>query len=289
MSLPSDHLSQVAESIKASGVNLLINRFQNPRYAHISHLYVPKEMRGAQVGKNALRTLCKVADEDRYILGISPTKEFGADWDRFDALCKSFGFQRRTKDWPSTDFVPRLIRYPRHGHPDIPPSGTRWQWDHDMQQWVWRSYPELCVEMRGDGSPRYMGWDPSAWSGKGEWYELPEFQRTDWVFQYLPRGFGWGPRALTRDQFTKALREDHENGFVQYSWRLEDRKGHPYWVCFMVGITAGRVLRIYEYVYSSDEAEAHDSSSGGTEDASQDVELWSESRSARTVHRRRVL
>ncbi|MGW3274942.1 hypothetical protein ACWDFH_26230 [Streptomyces kronopolitis] len=125
-----------------------------------------------------------------------------------------------------------------------------------MSRWVWKSYPDLRVEANDDGSLRYMGWDFAARSGTGEWYELPEFERTDWVFQYVRRGLGWGPRALTRERCNAVMREDHENGFYLCSWQVEDRQGKPMWIGFMFGVSTGRVLRMYEYEYSPGEKSA---------------------------------
>lgn len=251
-----DGLAQVAESIKASGVNLLLNRFEIPPYVHITHLYVPEDMRGAGVGTNALKSLCQAADREGHTLGISPRDEFGADVARFDALCERFGFQPLIESWPNGDFRPRLIRYPKHGDRSTPPPGRGWTWHEHLRRWVWKSYPDLQVGTKHDGSLRYMGWDAGAQAGKGEWYELPEFERTDWVFQYRPRFLGWGPRALTRAQCNAAMRDDYENGFYLRSWQVEDRDMKPMWIGFMFGASTGRVLRMYEYIYSTGETPA---------------------------------
>ncbi|WP_181785660.1 hypothetical protein [Streptomyces phytophilus] len=121
---------------------------------------------------------------------------------------------------------------------------------------MWKSYPELRVEASDDGSLRNLGWDYAARAGKGEWYELPEFERTDWVFQYVPGGPGWVPRALTREQCKAAMREDFMNGFYLRSWQVEDRHGIPMWRGFMFGLSTGRVLRMYEYEYAAGEEPA---------------------------------
>ncbi|MFC4498476.1 MULTISPECIES: hypothetical protein [Streptomyces] len=144
----------------------------------------------------------------------------------------------------------------RHGDRFSRPPGRGWVWNDELSRWVWKSYPDLKVEATEDGSLRYMGWDYAARAGKGEWYELTEFERTEWVFQYLPRGFGWGPRALTREQCNKAMREDRENGFYLTEWQVEDLDGNPMWIGFMNGFSTGRVLRMYEYVYSPGETPA---------------------------------
>ncbi|MFF8283299.1 hypothetical protein ACF06W_11320 [Streptomyces albus] len=250
---PIDEIDKVAEAIKKSGVRLLLNRFRGERYVHVSQLYVPQALRGRGAGADAFRRLCEAAEHDRYALGITPRDEFGADVEGLVRLCEEFGFRKRTEPWPDSDFTPMLIRYPRHGDRYARPVGRGWCWDDQLARWVWKSFPNLLVESTAEGPCRYMGWDPAARAGKGEWYELPEFVRTEWVFQYVPSALGWQPRALTREQCNKALREDRALGFFLRSWRVRDREGKPIWVGFMYGVNTGRLLRIYEYVYSASE------------------------------------
>ncbi|MEV8601854.1 hypothetical protein AB0465_18470 [Streptomyces griseoviridis] len=140
-----------------------------------------------------------------------------------------------------------------HTDRKVRPQGRGWVWNNGLSRWVWKSFPDLHVEANEDGSLRYMGWDYGARSGKGEWYELPEFERTEWVFHFLAYGYRKTARALTREQCNRAMREDRENGFYLTSWQVNDRDGNAMWIGFMNGISTGRVIRVYEYVYSPGE------------------------------------
>ncbi len=245
-----DRLWSAAYSIRESGVTLSWDISCAQLYVDIKFLYVPLHMRGAGVATNAFKALCRAADQEGYILSISPCDDFGADAARFDAWCGRFGFLPPTGTWHRSNIPPRLIRHPKHRDPTVRPPGRGWTWRADMGQWVWKSYPELRVETGDDGSLRYMGWDGTARSGRGEWYELPEFVRTDWVFQYLPHGRG--VRARTREQSNADMRRGYRAGFHLCSWQVENCDGKPMWIGSMMD-SSGYVMQVYECEYSPGE------------------------------------
>lgn len=79
---------------------------------NLDSIVVPKEKRGSGLGTKAMNKIIDWADENDYIIALTPSKDFGGSVPKLKKFYKGFGFKSnlgRNKDYRSRE---AMIRYP---------------------------------------------------------------------------------------------------------------------------------------------------------------------------------
>lgn len=104
---------------KVPGVILDIRKTESERVFVLQLISVPKAKRGTGLGSQAMRTVLDWADDNGFIIALSPTDEFGTPKSRLVNWYGGFGFMPNAGRQRVEATREKMIRYPHGGLRDL--------------------------------------------------------------------------------------------------------------------------------------------------------------------------
>lgn len=87
--------------------------YENKNSLILSKIIVKKEARGTGVGKDIMTDLINYADENKQIIALTPSSDFGGNLNKLRQFYKKFGFKYNKGQYKHFGFREAMIRYPR--------------------------------------------------------------------------------------------------------------------------------------------------------------------------------
>lgn len=87
--------------------------YENRTSLVLPRIIVKEECRGTGVGTQIMNDLIAYADDNKQIVALTPSSDFGGDKNRLIQFYKRFGFKHNKGQYKSFQFRETMIRYPK--------------------------------------------------------------------------------------------------------------------------------------------------------------------------------
>jgi GNAT superfamily N-acetyltransferase len=111
---PKDYACEIEDELKEKYkeylTDLSITKSTAKKALLLNNIVIKKEYRSKGIGRKIIEDLIKYADENNWIITLSPSSYYGIPEQRLKEYYKSFGFEDNT----DSRFIHKMIRKPVH-------------------------------------------------------------------------------------------------------------------------------------------------------------------------------
>ena len=131
-----DCLTGWALTDKGKKIPAGLDIYENKRSIVIPKIVIKEECKGNGVGTQIMNDLINYADNNKQIIALTPSSDYGGDKNRLIQFYKRFGFKHNNGIYKSSQFKEAMIRYPKlnenmENKKDITCNNCGWSWDKD--------------------------------------------------------------------------------------------------------------------------------------------------------------
>ena len=87
--------------------------YENSKSLKLSRIIIDPKLRNSGVGTNIMLDLIKYADNNKKIITLTPSSDFGGNKNKLVQFYKRFGFKLNNGIYKNYEYMDTMIRYPK--------------------------------------------------------------------------------------------------------------------------------------------------------------------------------